>query len=63
MDYNIISEKVRGVFAKFQGPSYFLEFQIYFPIEKGVEYRSMASSLNEGHRIRDGGLRSTGAKG
>jgi hypothetical protein len=31
-------EKVRGVFAKFQGPGCFLEFWIYFPIEKGVEY-------------------------
>jgi hypothetical protein len=27
-----------GVFAKFQGPGYFLEFLIYFPTEKGVEY-------------------------
>jgi hypothetical protein len=27
-----------GVFVKFQRPGYFLEFRIYFPIEKGVEY-------------------------
>jgi hypothetical protein len=36
LKYNL--EKVWGVFAKFQGPSYFPEFRIYFPIEKGVEY-------------------------
>jgi hypothetical protein len=27
-----------GVFAKFQGSSYFLELLTYFPIERGMEY-------------------------
>jgi hypothetical protein len=38
MDENIISEKFGVVFTKFPGSDYFLDFWIYFSIERGVEY-------------------------
>jgi hypothetical protein len=37
-DENIILEKISGFFAKLQGPRYFLDFLIYFPIGKSGEY-------------------------
>jgi hypothetical protein len=38
MGEDIILEKFGGVFAKLQGPDYFLEFHIYFSIEKAVNW-------------------------
>jgi hypothetical protein len=36
-DYNIISKKIKGAFTKLQWAVYFLEFWIYFSIEKDIE--------------------------
>jgi hypothetical protein len=45
-------EKVQGVFAKFQGSDYFLEFLIYFPKQKPVEYVYGAMEWVHGHDAR-----------
>jgi hypothetical protein len=62
----------RGLNVKFQGPSYFPAFQIYIPIEKGMEkvhgvvdrvHGSTNSSLNESCWIADEWLWSNKMKG